>query len=39
MIAILQFDAVNRRIFSSLLEQGRLPTIARLHTRGAWSAK
>ena len=26
MIAILQFDAVNRGIFSSLLEQGRLPT-------------
>jgi predicted AlkP superfamily phosphohydrolase/phosphomutase len=36
MIAILQFDAVNRRLFSSLLEQGRLPTIAGLRRRGAW---
>ena len=36
MIAILQFDTVNRWVFSSLLDQSRLPTLARLRRRGVW---
>ena len=36
MIAILQFDAVSLPHFHEFLEQGRLPTLARLRSCGHW---
>lgn len=36
MIVILQFDAANLPLLHRLLEEGRLPTLARLRARGHW---
>jgi len=38
MIAILQFDAVNLRVFQSMLDERRLASTASLRARGQWHA-